>query len=151
MTRTFSKVFGLAGLRLGWCYGPPAVIDVLNRIRGAFNVSVAAQTAGIAALQENGWVEKSLAHNAEWRPRLAAGIEASGIKVWHGEGNFVLADFGTTETANAADLFLRQRGLIVRRVGSYGLPQCLRITVGNAEECSMIIESLTDFMKHARG
>jgi histidinol-phosphate aminotransferase len=151
MTRTFSKVFGLGGIRLGWCYGPPGVIDVLNRIRGSFNVSVAAQVAGIAALQEKGWVEKGCAHNAEWRPRLAAGIEAAGIKVWPGEGNFVLADFGIAETANAADLFLRQRGLIVRRVGAYGLPQCLRITVGTAEECGMIIEGLSDFMKQARG
>jgi histidinol-phosphate aminotransferase len=151
MTRTFSKVFGLGGIRLGWCYGPPGVIDVLNRIRGSFNVSVAAQAAGLAALQENGWVEKGCAHNAEWRPRLADGIEALGIKVWRGEGNFVLADFGVTETANAADLFLRQRGLIVRRVGAYGLPQCLRITVGTAEECGMILEGLSDFMKQARG
>jgi histidinol-phosphate aminotransferase len=151
MTRTFSKVFGLGGIRLGWCYGPPAVIDVLNRIRGAFNVSVAAQAAGLAALQEKGWVEKGCAHNFEWRPRLAKGIEAAGIKVWPGEGNFVLADFGTSDVANAADLFLRQRGMIVRRVGAYGLPQCLRITVGTAEECGMIIEGLEEFMKQARG
>jgi histidinol-phosphate aminotransferase len=151
MTRTFSKVFGLGGIRLGWCYGPPGVIDVLNRIRGSFNVSVAAQAAGLAALQEKGWVEKGCAHNAEWRPRLAAGIEAAGIKVWPGEGNFVLADFGVTDKANAADLFLRQRGLIVRRVGAYGLPQCLRITVGTAEECGMIIEGLADFMMQTRG
>ena len=92
----------------------------------------------IAALPEPGWVEKGCAHNAEWRPRLAAGIEAAGIKVWPGEGNFVLADFGTAEAANAADVFLRQRGLIVRRVGGYGLPQCLRITVGTAEECGLV-------------
>jgi histidinol-phosphate aminotransferase len=151
MTRTFSKVFGLGGIRLGWCYGPPTVIDVLNRIRGAFNVSVAAQVAGIAALQEKGWVEKGCAHNAEWRPKLAAGIEAAGIKVWPGEGNFVLADFGTADQAKAADMFLRQRGLIVRQVGSYGLPQCLRITVGTAEECGMVIEAVSEFMKQARG
>jgi histidinol-phosphate aminotransferase len=151
MTRTFSKMFGLAGVRIGWCYGPPGVIDVLNRIRGTFNVSVAAQAAGVAALQEKGWVEKGREHNAIWRPKLAAGIEAAGIKVWPGEGNFVLCDFVTVEKANAADLFLRQRGLIVRRVTSYGLPQCLRITVGTAEECGMVIDSLTDFMKQARG
>jgi histidinol-phosphate aminotransferase len=151
MTRTFSKVFGLGGIRLGWCYGPPAVIDVLNRIRGAFNVSVAAQAAGIAALQEQGWVEKGREHNTIWRPKLAAGIEAAGIKVYPGEGNFVLADFVTVEQANAADMFLRQRGLIVRRVGSYGLPHCLRITVGTAEECGMVIEGLTEFMKQAGG
>ena len=151
MTRTFSKIFGLGGVRLGWCYGPPAVIDVLNRIRCTFNASVVAQAAGMAALQEKGWVEKGREHNAIWRPKLAAGIEAAGIKVWPGEGNFVLADFGAAERANAADLFLRGRGLIVRRVGSYGLPQCLRITVGLAEECGLIIEGLSDFMKQSRG
>ena len=145
MTRTFSKVFGMGGVRLGWCYGPPGVIDVLNRIRGTFNVSVAAQAAGIAALLEPGWVEKVRAHNTEWRPRLAAGIEAAGIEVWPGEGNFVLADFGTAEKANAADLFLRQRGIIVRKVGGYGLPHCLRITVGTGEECEMVIEGLGVF------
>ena len=151
MTRTFSKMFGLGGVRIGWCYGPPSVIGVLNRIRGTFNVSVSAQAAGVAALQEKGWVEKCREHNAIWRPKLADGIEAAGIKVWRGEGNFVLADFGVAEQANAADLFLRQRGLIVRRVGAYGLPQCLRITVGTAEECTMVIEALADFMMQARG
>jgi histidinol-phosphate aminotransferase len=151
MTRTFSKMFGLGGIRIGWCYGPLGVIDVLNRIRGTFNVSVAAQAAGVAALQEKGWVEKCREHNALWRPKLAAGIEAAGIKVHPGEGNFVLADFVTAEQANAADMFMRQRGLIVRRVGAYGLPQCLRITVGTAEECGMVIDTLAAFMKQSRG
>ena len=151
MTRTFSKIFGLGGVRLGWSYGPPGVNDVLHRVRAAFSVSVLAQAAGVAALAEPGWVEKGREHNAIWRPKLAAGIEAAGIKVHPGEGNFVLADFGIPERANAADHYLRERGLIVRRVGAYGLPQCLRITVGTAEECGLIIDGLTDFMKHARG
>ena len=151
MTRTFSKIFGLGGIRLGFSYGPPAVNDVLHRVRAAFSVSVAAQAAGIAALREPGWVEKGRAHNAIWRPKLAAGIAAAGIKVWPGEGNFVLADFGTVEKATAADQFMRSHGLILRRVGSYGLPHCLRITVGTAEECAMVIEGLTDFMRQARG
>lgn len=151
MTRTFSKVFGLGGMRIGWCYAPPAVVDVLNRVRGPFNVSVAAQAAAIAALEEPGWVEKSAAHNAAWRPRLAAGIEAAGIKVWPSEGNFVLADFGTVDGANAADAFLRTRGIIVRKVAGYGLPHCLRVTVGTAEECTLAIEGLTEFMRSTRG
>ena len=130
MTRTFSKVFGLGGMRIGWCYAPPDVVDVLNRVRGPFNVSVAAQAAAIAALAEPGWVEKGRDHNAEWRPKLAAGLQAAGIKVWPSEGNFVLADFGTPEQAEAADACLRQRGIIVRGVRGYGLPHCLRITVG---------------------
>src|ERR1700689_850948 len=99
MTRTFSKMFGLGGIRIGWCYGPPAVIDVLNRIRGTFNVSVGAQASGGAALQENGWVEKCREHNAIWRPKLPAGGGRPRIQVWPGEGNFVLRDFGTVDRA----------------------------------------------------
>ena len=151
MTRTFSKIFGLGGVRLGWSYGPPAINDVLHRVRAAFSVSVPAQAAGIAALREPGWVEKGQAHNALWRPKLAAGIAAAGIKVYPGEGNFVLADFGTPEQAVTADLFMRQRGLILRRVGSYGLAHCLRITVGTDGECALVIEGFTDFMRQAHG
>jgi len=151
MTRTFSKVFGLGGMRIGWCYAPPSVVDVLNRTRGPFNVSVAAQAAAVAALEEPGWVERVRDHNTLWRPRLARGIEAAGIKVWPSEGNFVLADFATTENANAADTFLRTRGIIVRKVGGYGLPQCLRITVGTAEEVNLVIEALGAFMRQPRG
>ena len=147
MTRTFSKVFGLGGTRIGWCYAPPDVVDVLNRVRGPFNVSVVAQAAAIAALAEPGWVEKGRDHNAEWRPKLAAGLTAAGIKVWPSEGNFVLADFGAPEKAEAADAFLRQRGIIVRGVRGYGLPNCLRVTVGTAEEVQAIIDGLTAFMQ----
>lgn len=146
MTRTFSKVFGLGGMRVGWCYGPPDVIGVLNRIRCSFNVSVPAQAAAIAAMEEPGWVEKCRDHNALWRPRLAEGLQAAGIKAWPSEGNFVLADFGTAEQADAADAFLKSRGIIVRRVGAYGLPHCLRITVGLAEEVEATVEALTAFM-----
>ena len=151
MTRTFSKVFGLGGMRIGWCYAPPQVVDVLNRVRGPFNVSVAAQTAAIAALAEPGWVEKGRDHNAEWRPKLAAGLQATGIKVWPSEGNFVLADFGTPERAKAADTFLRERGIIVRAVGGYGLPHCLRITVGLADEVEAVLAGLAAFMRGERG
>jgi histidinol-phosphate aminotransferase len=151
MTRTFSKIFGLGGMRIGWAYGPPAVMDVLNRVRGPFNVSVAAQAAGIAALAEPGWVEKGRDHNTEWRPKLAAGLQAAGIKMWPSEANFVLADFGSVERADAADAFLRTRGIIVRKVAGYGLPHCLRVTVGTAEEIGLVIEGLSEFMKAPRG
>jgi histidinol-phosphate aminotransferase len=146
MTRTFSKIFGLGGMRIGWAYGPPAVIDVFNRVRAPFNVSIASQAAAIAALAEPGWVEKGRAHNSEYRPKLAAGLTAAGIKVWPSEGNFVLADFTTKARAEAADAHLRRRGVIARPVGSYGLPHCLRITVGTAEEVQIVIEALTEFM-----
>jgi histidinol-phosphate aminotransferase len=151
MTRTFSKVFGLGGMRIGWCYAPPAVVDVLNRVRGPFNVSVAAQAAAIAALSEPGWVEAGCAHNAEYRPKLAAGIEAAGLKVWPSQANFVLVDLGTAERANAADAFLRINGIIVRKVGGYGLPHCLRVTVGTAEEVGLVVDGFTEFMRQSRG
>lgn len=146
MTRTFSKVFGLGGARLGWCYAGAAVVDILNRVRGPFNVSVPAMAAGIAALEEPGWVEMSVAHNAEWRERLAAALRALGLVVHRSQGNFVLVEFGTPERAKAADAALRARGLIVRGVGSYGLPHCLRITIGTAEECALVLEAVKAFV-----
>jgi histidinol-phosphate aminotransferase len=151
MTRTFSKIYGLGGMRIGWCYAPPSIVDVLNRVRGPFNVSVAAQAAAIAALAEPGWVENGCAHNAAYRPKLAAGIEATGLKVWPSEGNFVLVDLGTTEAANAADGFLRSSGIIVRKVGGYGLPHCLRVTVGTAEEVGLVVDAFAEFMRLSRG
>jgi histidinol-phosphate aminotransferase len=146
MTRTFSKIFGLGGMRLGWAYAPAPVVDVLGRVRGPFNVNAAAMAAGVAALAEPGWVERSVAHNTEWRGRVSAALSAAGIKVWPSEGNFVLADFGTAERARAADEAMRARGLILRAMGGYGLPQALRITIGTAEECTMVIEALSAFM-----
>lgn len=147
MTRTFSKIFGMGGMRLGWCYAPQAVIDVLGRVRGPFNVNAAAMAAGIAAVAETGWVECSVAHNTEWRAKVSEALTAAGIRVWPSEGNFVLADFGTAAKAKAADDALKARGLIVRAMGGYGLPQCLRITIGTAEECGMVIDALTGFMR----
>jgi histidinol-phosphate aminotransferase len=149
MTRTFSKVFGLGGARLGWAYGPDHVVDILNRVRGPFNVNAAAIAAGIAALAEPGWVEKSVAHNTEWRAKLSDTLRDAGITVHPSEGNFILADFGTPARAKAADAALKARGLIVRAMGSYSLPQCLRITVGTAEECGMVADTLQAFMRSA--
>jgi histidinol-phosphate aminotransferase len=146
MLRTFSKVFGLGGMRVGWGYGPPGVIDAINRVRGVFNVNIAAQAAAVAALAEPGWVERSVAHNAEWRARLTAALEAAGIKVWPSHANFFLADFGTAARAKDADAFLRGRGIIVRAMGAYDLPHCLRITVGTGDECTMVADTLATFM-----
>jgi len=150
MTRTFSKIFGLGGVRLGWCYMPPGVADVLSRIRGPFNVNSIAMAAGIAALEEPGWIERSVAHNTQWRAKTVAGLEAAGIKVWPSACNFVLADFEDAAKAKAADAALRARGIIVRGVGGYALPTCLRITIGTAEECGMVVDALTNFMRQER-
>jgi histidinol-phosphate aminotransferase len=149
MTRTFSKVFGLGGVRLGWCYGPAHVVDILNRVRGPFNVNAPAMAAGIAALAEPGWVEKSVAHNTQWRATLSDELRALGITVHPSEGNFILADFATPARAKVADAALKQRGLIVRAMTSYALPQCLRITIGTAEECGMVLDALTGFARSA--
>jgi histidinol-phosphate aminotransferase len=146
MLRTFSKVFGLGGMRVGWCYGPDGVVDALNRVRGVFNVNLAAQAAAVAALAEPGWVERCVAHNNEWRAKLSAALEASGVKVWPSQGNFILADFATGARATAADAFLKTRGIIVRAMGAYDLPHCLRVTVGTAEECTLVADTLAAFM-----
>ncbi len=110
MTRTFSKIFGLGGMRLGWAYAPANVVDVLNRVRMPFNVNAAVQAAGIAALNEPGWVERGRAHNTEQRARLAASLTAVGIKVWPSEGNFVLADFATPDRADSGGRVLAALG-----------------------------------------
>ncbi len=149
MLRTFSKIFGLGGLRIGWAYGPAEVIDVLNRIRGVFNVNLIAQAAAVAALEERGWVERCRAHNTAERARVTEALTKAGIKVWPSEGNFILADFGSPGGAEAADAFLKSRGLIVRAMKAYALPNCLRISIGTTEECDLVIEALTAFA--ARG
>lgn len=147
MCRTFSKIFGLGGMRLGWAYAPPAIVDVLGRVRGPFNVNAAVMAAGIAALAEPDWVESSVAHNTAWRAKVTEALTAAGLKIWPSEGNFVLVDFGTGERAKAADAHLRARGLILRGMTGYGLPQMLRLTIGTAEECTLVTEALVAFAR----
>ncbi len=145
MTRTFSKIYGLGGARVGWGYAPPAVIDVLNRVRGPFNVSSVAAAAAIAALKVPGWVNDSRAHNSRARNKLAGQLQAAGLNVLPAEANFLLIDFGAPARASAADQFLRGRGIIVRHVQSYGLPNCLRVTIGTDAECDLIAENFKAF------
>ena len=151
MTRTFSKMFGMGGLRLGWAYAPAPVVDLLGRARSPFNVSLAAHEAGIAALAAEGWVEHSRAHNTAERARVSGVLTQAGLRIVPSEANFVLADFGAPARAEAADAHLRANGLIVRRVGGYGLPHCLRITIGTAEENTLLLDALTEFQAGAHG
>jgi histidinol-phosphate aminotransferase len=148
MTRTFSKIYGLAGLRIGWCYGPAEVIDALNRIRGPFNVSSPAIAAGVAALSDRAHLDRSIAHNDEWRDTLGHEIAALGLEVTPSVGNFVLIHFpgGRGKRAPDADAFLLQRGLVLRRVDAYGLPNALRMTVGSAEANRATVAALRDFL-----
>ncbi len=142
MTRTFSKAYGLAALRLGWAYCPPAIADVLNRLRQPFNVNAAAQAAGIAALEDVAHLDKARAHNDDWLPRLSEGITAAGFAVIPSVGNFVLVRFDDEGAAHAADTHLRRDGIIVRDMSAYGLPDCLRVTVGRDSENELLLESL---------
>jgi histidinol-phosphate aminotransferase len=146
MTRTFSKIFGLGGLRIGWAYGPAHIVDVLNRLRMPFNVSTAAQAAGIAALADRAHHNAAARHNAAMRAHMTDALRAAGITVPPSQGNFVLARFAGEAEATAADAFLKDCGIIVRRVAGYGLPDSLRITVGRTEECEAVCDALTRFM-----
>jgi histidinol-phosphate aminotransferase len=150
MTRTFSKMFGLGALRLGWAYAPAAIAENLNRVRSPFNVSLLAHEAGIAALAAPGWVESCRAHNNAERARLTKTLHDAGIRITPSEGNFILADFGSIARADAADAHLRATGILVRKVAGYGLPHCLRITVGTTAENDLLIRSLTAFAQAAK-
>lgn len=145
MARTFSKVYGLGGMRLGWCYAPPEIIDVLSRVRPPFNVNYIATAAGLAALAEPGWVEKNRLHNDLERRRLAERLQQCGLHVYPSEANFLLVDFGQSERAESADAYLRQNGIIVRAMKSYNLPACLRISIGTTAECNRVAEVLAAF------
>ncbi len=147
MIRTFSKIFGLAALRLGWAYCPPAVADVLNRVRGPFNVTAPAQAAGVAALEDVAHTERSRVHNDTWRPWLAKELEALGLVVHPSVANFVLARFASPEAAEAAYRFLLARGVITRVMTPYELPDCLRITVGLEEELRALVDALGEHLE----
>ena len=149
MTRTFSKIYGLAGLRLGWAYCPAAIADVLNRIRGPFNVTSAAIAAGIAAIEDTAHIERSVAHNDKWLPWVTDEISKLGFKVTPSVGNFVLihCDAEGARSAQAADEFLKSRGIIMRRVGGYALPHALRMTIGTEEDNRAVVAALADFVK----
>ncbi len=151
MCRTFSKIHGLAAVRLGWLYGPAHIVDALNRIRSPFNVNTPAMKAGIAAIEDSAHVEKSVAHNAKWLPWLAEEIGKLGLKVTPSVANFVLVHFPQNKgrTAADADAFLTERGLILRRVAGYGLPNALRLTVGTEEANRLVVKALSDFVGRA--
>ncbi|MFI4985956.1 MAG: histidinol-phosphate transaminase [Alphaproteobacteria bacterium] len=148
MTRTFSKIYGLAGLRLGWAYCPPAVADVLNRLRNPFNVTAPAQAAGVAALEDIAHVDASRASNDIWLPWVTAELAKIGLEVAPSVGNFVLVRFPDERrlSADAAHDFLAARGIIPRKMTAYKLPSSLRITIGNEDEMRTLVTTLADFM-----
>jgi len=149
MTRTFSKIYGLANLRIGWMVAPAPIADAVNRIRGPFNMNGPAMAAGIAAIQDEAHVAKAVEHNEQWLAWLTREIEALGLKVTPSVANFLMINFPDEpgRTAKDADAFLSGRGLILRRIDSYGLPHALRLTVGSEEANRLVVEALRDFVK----
>lgn len=145
MTRSFSKIYGLGGLRIGWGYGPAPIIEVLNRIRGPFNLSSTQQEVAEAAVRDQDHVARCRAENARLRHWLAESLAELGLPSDTSLANFVLARFASVQEAEACDLHLQSQGLIVRRVGSYKLPHCLRITVGDEASCRRVVHAIGQF------
>lgn len=145
MTRTFSKIYGLGGLRIGWGYGPREIVDVLNRIRGPFNLSTTQLDAAEAAVRDQDWVTKCRNENARMRHWLAEALAELGVPSDTSMANFVLARFASDDEAAACDTFLQAQGLIVRRVAGYKLPHCLRITVGDEASCRRVAHAVAQF------
>jgi histidinol-phosphate aminotransferase len=152
VTRTFSKIHGLAGERIGWATGAPDLIGALNRIRGPFNVTVSGQAAAVAALADQAFVDASREHNREVRARFASALEAlgnHGVRPLPSEANFVLVLFQGALKAEAALAGLAERGFAVRHLPGQGLPQALRITIGTAEQMDIVAETLRQMAESA--
>jgi len=149
MTRTFSKIYGLAALRLGWAYGPKSIIDALARLRSPFNVAAPAQVAGAAAIRDQEFMEMVKAHNAKWMSIMIQRLSTLGLPAGGTAGNFVLPCFPDHPglTAADADSFLQSCGIIVRRVDNYGLPNHLRISIGLDDEMEAVLDTLGRFME----
>lgn len=147
MTRTFSKVHGLAALRLGWAYCPESVADVVNRIRGPFNVSETAIAAGVAAIEDVSHMAAAVAHNDIWLENVTDGLASLGIRATPSVGNFLLAHFDESETGSAAsaDAHLQASGIFVRRMEGYGLPNALRISIGTQDDNEALLTVLREW------
>jgi histidinol-phosphate aminotransferase len=146
MTRTFSKIHGLAALRLGWVYAPAHVVDVLNRIRGPFNVTSPAIEAGVASITDTAFMDEALAHNAKWLHWLTNEVRKLGLQVTPSVGNFILVHFDGNKTAPMADAFLQDNGIVVRRMDGYGLPNALRVSIGTEEANRKLVSTLKEFL-----
>ncbi|MGH6865100.1 MAG: histidinol-phosphate transaminase [Methyloceanibacter sp.] len=148
MTRTFSKIYGLASLRLGWAYCPAPIADALNRIRGPFNVSGPAIAAGVASLEDQAQVKRTADHNEVWRRRMAEALGEIGIGVTPSVANFLLLHFENRhgKSAYEADRFLHERRIILRRVEEYGFPDALRMTIGTEAENRAVLDALRAFI-----
>lgn len=146
MTRTFSKLYGLGGLRVGWAYAPDHVVDVLNRVRQPFNLATPQIATAIAAVGDRAHVEKCQAENARMRAWLSQALRDLGLGVDESHANFVLARFESGAVADACNAHLQSEGLIVRQVAGYGLPEALRITIGDEPSCRRVAHAIGQFL-----
>ena len=147
-TRTFSKIYGLAALRIGWAYASLEVIDYLNRIRLPFNINTIAQHAAIAAIKDQKFIKKAIKHNNIWKPFIEKELINLGIQIIPGVGNFVLAKFNNSEQANDCYNYMEKNNIFVRKVSEYGLANCLRITIGLEKENIYLIKIIKDFIQN---
>ena len=145
MTRTFSKIHGLAALRLGWAYGPASVIDAIHRVRGPFNVNAPAQAAGIASLADDAFLDASYAHNEAELARMSEGLAKLGYELVPSVGNFLLIRFASEAEKKEADAFLRARRIVIRDMTAYGLPECLRLSFGTVEADNDVLAAFEAF------
>jgi len=148
MTRTFSKIYALAALRVGWAYLSGPVADVLNRVRNPFNLNAAAQAAAVAALDDVAATDRAREHNDIWRPWLTRELEGLGLTVNPSVANFVIARLPGErgKTADAGFEFLKSRGILTRKIGGYGLPEWLRIGIGTEEEMRAVVQGCREFL-----
>jgi len=148
MTRTFSKIHGLAALRIGWAYSPPKIADALDRLRSPFGVSTPAQVAGAASMDDGAHLDAARDHNATWLPWLRDRFAALGLEMTPSAANFLLVHFPADggKGAAAASRFLNTRGIIVREMGVYHLPDWLRITIGRGDEMTACAKAIEEFM-----
>ena len=151
MTRTFSKIYGLANLRIGWGFGPAHIIDAMNRIRGPFNVSGVAIAAGVAAVRDREFISAAVQHNDKWLQWVTGELEKLGLSVTPSVGNFVLLHFPDEDGKRAtdADAYLLERGCVLRLVGNYGLPNAIRMSIGSEDANRTVVAHLKDFLEQA--
>src|ERR1700751_68216 len=147
VTHTFSKIHGLAALRIGWMFAPAHIVDAVNRIRGPFNVTMPAMLAAVAAIEDTAHQQMSKVHTEKWRNWLTEEISRLGLKVTPSVANFVLIHFPEKgKTADEADAFLTKRGLVRRGLKNYHLPHALGMTIGTEEANRLVVEGLREFM-----
>lgn len=146
--RTFSKIFGLGGLRVGWAYGQKNIIDVLGKLRQPFNIAMPAAAAAIAALQDKDFIRRSVAHNAQWRDWLVRELSArNSIKVCPSVCNFVLVDFGSPERAGALLKHLAAQKIQIRPMNGYKLASHVRITIGLEDQMKKLMGAINQFLE----